>query len=307
MKTLTLIILAFILNVTSFAQNVLPKPVPARFVVDKTNTLSVSERQLLEKKIKEINKTGNSQIAVVLISGLGEETIEDYATALFNKWGIGDKEQNNGVLILAAMKDRKIRIEVGTGLEKKVTNAIATSIIENDITPAFRTKNYFDGLYTAIINLDKASVQSFESTDTGASANTNTSEGKTAGINPAPEEGLGTGFWIAIGVIFGGIALIITVIVRGVKGMKRGYSQSGANVYNNYGGGFWGWWNRRRSYNEYHNTYNNYYRGPGSSSYNNDTDNNSGNFDSISSDSSSDRGSDYGGGSSSGSGATGSW
>ncbi|MBV4358372.1 TPM domain-containing protein [Pinibacter aurantiacus] len=87
MKTISLAILAFILSVASFAQNVLPKS--NAFVTDKANVLSRDEIQLLERRLKALNDSTSNQIAVVLIPTLDGQNLEDYANKLFRTWGIG--------------------------------------------------------------------------------------------------------------------------------------------------------------------------------------------------------------------------
>src|SRR3979411_2903503 len=101
----------------SFAQNILPKPNPPRLVNDVAHVLSAEQVDILEHKLVALDDSTSNQIAVVLIKTLADYPIEEYAVKLFREWGIGNKKTNNGVLIVAAIDDRKIRIEVGYGLE----------------------------------------------------------------------------------------------------------------------------------------------------------------------------------------------
>lgn len=288
------------------AQKVLPKPNPARFVVDKTNTLSPGERQILEKKVKEINQYGFSQIVIVLIPTLNGAMLEDYATTLFNKWGIGQKDENNGVLILAAMKDRKIRIEVGSGLENKITDEIATSIIEDDITPAFRNKSYFDGLYSAVNDLHKASMQINTRENEINSLKAKSNEKDTNVTQQANNENE-SGGKTALAIVFLAFVCLIGFIRSLIRKIKTSsYSQPGENnggvtIYNSnrYGGRPLFGYPRREYSNNSSSSSRSSYSGSGSSSYSDNSSDSSSSSDSESS--------SYGGGSSSGGGASGSW
>ncbi|HAK12506.1 MAG TPA: methanol dehydrogenase, partial [Chitinophagaceae bacterium] len=79
-----------------------------------------------------------NQIAVVLIRSLEDYPIEEYANKLFREWGIGNKKTNNGVLLIAAIDDRKVRIEVGYGLEGAIPDIVANNIIRYELGPSFK-------------------------------------------------------------------------------------------------------------------------------------------------------------------------
>lgn len=143
-------ILIFALSLSSvFAQieKELPaKPSPAKLVVDYTNTLAPDQQDALERKLVAFDDSSSSQIAVVIIETTGDRDISDYAVALGRAWGIGNKEFNNGILLLIAKNDRKIWIATGYGLEGALPDAIVKSIIDNDITPNFRENDFYRGL-----------------------------------------------------------------------------------------------------------------------------------------------------------------
>lgn len=127
-------------------------------VTDYTQLLSPSEIQTLESKLVAFNDSTSTQIAVVIIRSTGGYNINDYTAQLGNKWGIGKKQKNNGILILVAKEDRKVSIQVGYGLEAVVTDALSKRIIEKEIRPNFKQGNYFEGLERAtdvIISLTK--------------------------------------------------------------------------------------------------------------------------------------------------------
>jgi uncharacterized protein len=144
------------------AQEVLPRPNPPRLVTDQAGVLSESERQALEQKLVALDDSSSNQIAVVLIKTLNDRPIEEYATKLFREWGIGNKKTNNGVLLLVAVDDRKVKIEVGYGLEGAIPDITASAIIRNEIGPAFKQQNYYQGLDKAADALAKAAVGEYK-------------------------------------------------------------------------------------------------------------------------------------------------
>lgn len=120
-----------------------PKDTP---VVDQTNTLTVEQKQALAAKItKERSQTGN-QIAILMIKSLEGESLEEYSIEVARGWGIGQKERNSGVLLFVAKEDRRLRIEVGYGLEGALTDIRSGQIIRDRITPPFKQGDYYEGL-----------------------------------------------------------------------------------------------------------------------------------------------------------------
>jgi len=126
---------------------------PAGFVNDYAHVLTEEQRQALENKLSQFEKSSTNEISVVIIPNLQDDTIENFAVKLFEAWGIGKKEKDNGILLLIAMQDRKMRIEVGYGLEDKVTDAQAGWIINNVMKPAFKENNYYAGMNGAVDNI----------------------------------------------------------------------------------------------------------------------------------------------------------
>ncbi|MFU2078536.1 TPM domain-containing protein [Avibacterium endocarditidis] len=145
MKSAVVFLLIFF-SLTANAVNFPPPPNPFHYVNDYTNTLMPSEKQLLENKLIAYSKETSSQIAVVLIPSTGNYDIAQYSFELGDKWGIGRKQLNNGVLMLIAVKDRKIFIATGQGLEGALPDAFLAQIIRNVITPAFKKGQYMLGI-----------------------------------------------------------------------------------------------------------------------------------------------------------------
>lgn len=122
---------------------------PTGYVNDFAGMLAPAEKTELENNLTELEKQTGAEVAVVTIKTLGDETIETYAVKLFEEWGIGKKGKDNGLLLLIAQDERKMRIEVGYGLEGDITDAQASWIIRNILTPAFQKGNYGDGIVSA--------------------------------------------------------------------------------------------------------------------------------------------------------------
>ncbi len=142
--------LLFLFTLPILAQGDFPeKPSPPRLVNDFTQTLSQAENQALENKLEAYYDTTSTQIAVVLLQSVGQYDIGDYAFQLGEKWGIGQKGKDNGLLILAAMEDHKVFIATGYGMEGAVPDAIANRLVDNVIVPAFKREAYYAGLNQA--------------------------------------------------------------------------------------------------------------------------------------------------------------
>ncbi|HET9572301.1 MAG TPA: YgcG family protein [Methyloceanibacter sp.] len=115
-------------------------------VVDDANLLSPDDEQALTAELKALEDKSSDQLVVVTLPSLQGYTIEDYGYQLGRRWGIGTAKLSNGVLLIVAPNERKVRIEVGYGLEGTVTDALSKIIIENAILPKFRTGDYAGGI-----------------------------------------------------------------------------------------------------------------------------------------------------------------
>ena len=119
-------------------------------VVDQANLLPAAERSALETKLADLEAKSGIQLVVATVSSLGGQEIEPYANGLFRAWKLGEKTKNNGVLLLVAPNERRVRIEVGYGLEGTLTDALSKVIIANAITPRFKAGDFVGGIMRGV-------------------------------------------------------------------------------------------------------------------------------------------------------------
>ena len=143
-KTLLLIGVIVTFPVCLFAYTSPGKP--QGFVSDFAHIMSATDIQAMNVQLQALQNSSGAQVAVVTIQALGNETIETYATKLFQEWGIGTKGKDNGLLILVAPNDRVARIEVGYGLEGAVTDIQAGNIVDKTMIPIFKGGDYSTGI-----------------------------------------------------------------------------------------------------------------------------------------------------------------
>jgi uncharacterized protein len=150
---LLFVLVLFLISVNSvFALNI---PQYKGRVNDFAQILSSDFKTKLEQELAQIEISTTDQIAVVTVKDLQGTTIEDYSEQLFQKWGIGQKGKDNGILLLVTVKERKVRIEVGYGLEPTITDGRAGEIIRNQITPEFKKGNYEKGIQNGVDKINQ--------------------------------------------------------------------------------------------------------------------------------------------------------
>jgi uncharacterized protein len=119
-------------------------------VVDAANLLSAEQRAALEAKLKAHEDKTTDQVVVATVPGLGGATVEDYGNRLYRHWQLGQKAKNNGALLLVAPNERKVRIEVGYGLEGALTDALSGVIIRTAIAPRFKAGDFAGGINAGV-------------------------------------------------------------------------------------------------------------------------------------------------------------
>lgn len=222
MKRYLAFILSLLIIIPSLAQDIPQRPNPPRLVNDLANVLSAEQKDILEQQLVALDDSTSNQIAIVTVPTLNGNDVADYANKLFRAWGIGNKKNNNGVLILVAIQERKIRIEVGYGLEGAIPDVTAKDIIENDIAPSFKKNDYLRGFSEAIQSLSRAAVGEYKQ-------------------QREKHDGGGAGKFIFI------VILVIIILIVGGRGgggggmmSRRGYRGFFPPIWIGGGGGNWG-------------------------------------------------------------------
>jgi uncharacterized protein len=131
---------------TAIAAAALTFPALTGRIVDQANVISVETRSALEPKLVDLEAKSGIQLVVATVNSLEGQEIEPYANELFRTWKLGEKAKNNGVLLLVAPNEKRVRIEVGYGLEGTLTDALSKVIITNAIAPRFKTGDFSGGV-----------------------------------------------------------------------------------------------------------------------------------------------------------------
>src|SRR6266568_4894414 len=132
---------------TAFALEI--PPPPTTYVTDKASILSESDARALNEKLAAFEQRSGAQFIIYIFPTLDNEALEDFTIRCAEKWKVGNKKYDNGLILFVFVKERKLRIEVGYGLEPTVTDAFSSRVIREDIAPHFRQGDYAGGLNAA--------------------------------------------------------------------------------------------------------------------------------------------------------------
>ena len=143
---LRVLLAAALLFAPQFSTAQVPVPPLRARVTDLTATLPQDQRAALEQKLAALEARKGSQVAVLMVPTVLPEAIEQYAIRVFDQWQLGRKRVDDGVLLIVAKNDRKLRIEVGRGLEGAIPDAYAKRIIDEEITPRFKQGDFYGGI-----------------------------------------------------------------------------------------------------------------------------------------------------------------
>jgi uncharacterized protein len=219
MKKLQIIIFFLLISVAATAQSGIEKyfpkkPNPPRLVIDdeRLDLLTPEQEEALEKKLVTYDDSTSNQILIVTTADIGDYDISDYALELGRKWGVGNKDFNNGIIIVVLnnkeRKERKVWIAVGYGLEGAIPDITAKQIIEYDILPNFKGQDYYGGLDEGTDDLIRAAAGEYKPP-----------------ANYSNRKRKGEGSILVPIIIFIIIIIIFSNIKRGGGGMmsRRGY------------------------------------------------------------------------------------
>ncbi len=158
-----LLFLLLLLGVPGYAEITVPK-LTGR-VNDYADILSRTAEDQLERELKAHEDSTTNQIVVLTVPALEGEVLEEVANQVFNAWGLGQRGKDNGVLLLVSVDDRKLRIEVGNGLEGVLTDAHCGRIIRNEITPSFKAGEYEAGIAAGVAAIRGAIYGTYSAQD----------------------------------------------------------------------------------------------------------------------------------------------
>jgi uncharacterized membrane protein YgcG len=131
-------------------------------IIDNSGILSQHQKDSIFTLIEKLEDEVGSQVGILTIDTLGNETLEEFSIRMARMLGFGRASHNDGLLITVVTMERKIRIEVGTGLENIVTDEIAGSIIRNDMAPSMREEKYGQGIYLAVERISRLIMEKKE-------------------------------------------------------------------------------------------------------------------------------------------------
>jgi len=212
-----------LISIKTTAQN---KNIPAlggRRVHDEAHILAAQTVSYLEHSLRNFEDSTSNQIAVLVINSLEGESIDQYGIRVADEWKLGTKEKDNGVILIIALSEKKMRIEVGQGLEGVLPDAISNRIIRNEMAPSFRRGDYDTGVVAAV------------------DAICQTIKGEYKGAGPAKRKrGMPVGFVVLI-------IIILIAMRRGNRGGRGGGWSGGTGFLigsalgsMGRGGGSWG-------------------------------------------------------------------
>ena len=257
---------------TAHAQDVLPVPPLTAPVIDQTATLDEAQRAALVAKLAAIEQQTGSQIVVLLVPSTLPEDIAAYSQRVGDSWKIGRRDVGDGLLIVVAKNDRRVRIEVAKTLEGAVPDLAAKRIIDAQITPAFRAGDYAGGLSAAVDqlaarirgealpapnqpdaqqrkhnngpSLESLAIFLFVAVPIAGALFTRMMGRKLGSLATGGIAG-GIGWWLTTSALLAGVAGLIAVVLVGVFGVgsaRRGGGSGGMPpiIWGGGGGGGWG-------------------------------------------------------------------
>jgi uncharacterized protein len=196
-------------------------------VVDQANVIPAQNRSSIEDKLKGLEDKSGIQLVVATVSSLQGNDVETYANELFRHWKLGEAKKNNGVLLLVAPKDRKVRIEVGYGVEGTLTDALSNVIITGAIIPRFKANDYAGGIERGVDGI--ISVLTTDAAEWKPEPRIRTDDRQTLIDQLMPL------------ILLGVFILVVRSMMRHARGASGGWAgRTGRTIFIPYGGSPWG-------------------------------------------------------------------
>ena len=197
----------------------------ADYVVDGARLVEAPDHQRIEGWLRELEEKTTAQVAVVTVPTTGQQTIEEYAVKLFQSMGVGQKKKDNGVLLVIAARDHKLRIEVGYGLEGALTDAISWRIINEIIAPEFKAGHFSQGVAKGVWAIVSVVAKEYNITMSGEPA--------YAALD-ANQNRAGDSIWF---IIFLVVFVLFRALFLGNRNISGGYWYGGGYSGGGFGGG----------------------------------------------------------------------
>jgi uncharacterized protein len=237
------------------------RPVPFTFVTDQGNLLSAADAKKLEGGLRSYAAKTGTQVVVVTVPTLGSRSVADYGRELGTAWGVGQRDKNNGVVVLIGAKEHKVTIQPGSGLASSITPTVVNRVINQEMTPAFKQGNYFAGLRaglnTLMVTANPSSDPRKQSGATEGASSTAAAAAATSGeltdntantasamqsqttdptgtqqsdVSAPASSGIGMGTLLIGALIIGGI---LWFVIRMFKGRSAAQNNGSPNFYPN--------------------------------------------------------------------------
>jgi uncharacterized protein len=257
-----LVLWALLCGALAQAQDTLPVPALSARVIDQTATLSAAQRGALEDRLAAFEAASGPQIVVLLVPGTAPEDIAAYAQRVADTWKVGRRAVGDGVLLVVAKGERKVRIEVAKSLEGAIPDLAARQIIDSAMRPAFRADDYAGGLNAALdqliarikgedlpapphasarphggLQLDQLTMFLFVAVPLAGAAFSRFFGRKIGSILAAVAAG-GVGWWLTASVLLGVGAALAALVLVGIFGV--GSMMRSAGLGGSAGSGAWG-------------------------------------------------------------------
>lgn len=219
------LLLGLLLTFAAAAQDLQPVPALSARVTDLTGTLSAAQKSALEGKLAAFEAQAGPQIVVLMVATTQPEDIAAYAYRVADQWKVGRREVGDGLLVLVAKDDRRVRIEVAKALEGAVPDLAARQIIDRALRPAFKAGDYAGGLNAAIdLLIERVKGEHLPAPDAGPTSRNATSA----------DDGLGG--WESLAMFFFIGVPVMGAVLTGILGRKLGSGATGL------GAGGLAWW-----------------------------------------------------------------
>jgi uncharacterized protein len=236
-SVLLILVLAFQASVCASADPAFPRPTGA--VNDFANVIPASERAVMENLAREVLQKAGTAVVVATVPTVGDMVVDDYATRLYESWGIGKKEEDKGVLILLALKERRVRIETGYGVEGILPDGVVGEIIRLQVIPYLKRGDYGRGLLNAM-----TAVSDIITRDAGV---TLTGRPQTKPAQPTGGVPVSPFALILLAIVFmlmlftrTGRQILALLLLSSFGGGGRSYGGGSSGGFGGFGGGFGG-------------------------------------------------------------------